>query len=178
MSELTTAARPYARAVFELARDSKSFDIWSERLQLLSAVVTDSTVVKLLDSPKMTFQEKAQLIEKVSSDYLDDKGQNFVRVLAENDRLILLKDIYKLYEQYRAESEGSIEASVVSAIELNEEQTQALVKALSKRLERKVKIVNTTDSSLIAGAIIRAGDLVIDGSVKGKLQNLTQTIAG
>lgn len=178
MSELTTAARPYARAVFEIARDSKSFDTWSERLQFLAAVVSDSTMMQHLDAPKLTHQDRAKLIEDISSDYLDDKGSNFVKTLAENGRLELLGDISKLFEEYRSDSEGSIEASVVSATVLNEQQTQKIADALSKRLNRQVKIVSSTDPSLISGAIIRAGDLVIDGTVKGRLQNMTQVLVG
>ncbi len=178
MSELTTMARPYARAVFELARDSKSFDTWSERLQYLAAVVTDPAMMNVLDAPKLTHQERASMIEQVCSDYLDDKGNNFVRLIAENGRIELLSDIQKLFEEYRSDAEGSIEASVVSATELTEQQTKNIAEALSKRLDRQVKIVSSTDPDLISGAIIRAGDLVIDGSVKGRLQNMTQQIAG
>ena len=178
MSELTTAARPYARAVFEIARDSKSFDTWSDRLQFLAAVLKDPAMTQLLDAPKLTHQKRASMVESVSSDHLDEQGLNFVKTLAENGRLDLLPDIAKLYEQYRAEAEGSIEATVISATELDEQQTRKIAEALSKRLQREVRIVSYTDPALIAGAIIRAGDLVIDGSVRGRLQNLTQAIAG
>ena len=178
MSELTTMARPYARAVFELARDSKSFDTWSERLQYLAAVVSDSNMTNMLESPKLTHQERASLIESVCSDYLDDKGSNFVKLVAENSRIDLLPEISQIFEEYRADAEGSIEATVVSATEMTEQQTQKIAEALNKRLQRQVRVVSSTDPDLIAGAIIRAGDLVIDGTVKGRLQNLTQRIAG
>ena len=178
MSELTTMARPYARAVFELARDSKSFDTWSDRLQMLAAVVSDPEMMKTLEAPKLTHQQRASMIENVCSDYLDDKGNNFVRLISENGRIDLLTDIQQLFEEYRADAEGSIEATVVSATDLTEEQTQKIAEALNKRLQRNVRIVSSTDPDLIAGAIIRAGDLVIDGTVKGRLQNLTQQIGG
>ncbi|MCB1757757.1 MAG: F0F1 ATP synthase subunit delta [Gammaproteobacteria bacterium] len=178
MSELTTAARPYARAVFEIARESESFDTWSNRLQFLAAVVKDPAMMRLLDAPKLTHQERASMVESVSADHLDEKGSNFVKTLAENGRLELLPDIAAIFEEYRADSEGSIEARVTSATELDEEQTRKIAEALSKRLQREVRIVSSVDPALISGAIIRAGDLVIDGSVRGRLQNLTQAIAG
>jgi len=177
MSELTTMARPYARAVFELARDSKSLDVWSDRLQYLAAVVSDPAMTALLDTPQLTHQQRASTIEDICGEQLDESGRNFVRLIAENGRVDLMGDIQALFEEYRSEAQGSIEATVISASALNEEQTQKIADALSKRLERQVNVVSSIDPDLIAGAIIRAGDLVIDGSLKGRLQNLTQQVS-
>ncbi len=176
MSELTTAARPYARAVFEMAREGESFDTWSESLQYLATIVSDSTMTQLLEAPKLTHQQRATMVEQVAGDKLDDQCSNFVKLLAENGRLELLGDIKALYEEYRADAEGAIEASVVSARKLTQQQTKNIAAALSKRLQRQVNIVSSIDKSLIAGAVIRAGDLVIDGSLKGRLQNMAQHI--
>ncbi|MDO6459246.1 F0F1 ATP synthase subunit delta [Granulosicoccaceae sp. 1_MG-2023] len=178
MSELTTAARPYAKAVYEIARDSQSYDVWSDRLQFLAAAVADPALAKLLDKPKMTHAARAEMLRQVASDYLDENGSNFVNLLAENNRLELLPAIQALFEEYRSEAEGSVEADVVSATELTEEQAQKIADSLSRRMNRKVRIKSSVDPDLIAGAIIRAGDLVIDGSVRGKLQGLKQNIAG
>ena len=178
MSELTTAARPYAKAVYEIARDAQSYDTWSDRLQFLAAAVADPAFAQLLDKPKMTHAARADILGQVASDYLDEQGSNFVNLLAENNRLELLPAIQALFEEYRSDAEGSVEASVVSATELSDEQTQKIADSLSKRLNRTVRVNSTVDPELIAGAIIRAGDLVIDGSVRGKLQGLKQNIAG
>ena len=176
MSELTTAARPYARAVFEIARENSSFDIWSERLMYLASVIAEPSMNRLLAAPNLTHEKRAEIVEHVASDQLDKQGANLVKVLAENGRLRLLADISKIFEQYRADAEGLVEASVISAYELDKQQIKNIMEARSKRLQRQVKIVASIDPDLIAGAIIRAGDLIIDGSVKGRLQSLTQQI--
>ncbi len=178
MSELTTAARPYARAVFELAHDSHSLETWSERLHNLAAIVSDATFKGIIDTPGLTHQKRAQMVIQVATDYLDESGINFVKVMSENRRLDLLGDVSIMFEQYRAESEGLIEANVISASELDDQQSKNIAEALSKRLQRQVIMNVTTDPSLISGVIIRAGDLVIDGSLTGKLQNLKQQLAG
>jgi len=177
MADFTTAARPYAKAAFEIARDSKQYDQWSERLMFLATSVQDETLAAALDAPGLTHQARADLIEKIAGDQLDDGGRNFVRLLAENNRLSMLPDIADIYEVLKSEAEGEIEAHVTSAFELEDNQRDRIAAALAKRLDRKVKIVSTIDSELIGGAIIRAGDLVIDGSLKGRLNKLSQSLA-
>ncbi len=178
MVDFTTAARPYAKAVFEIAQESGQFDVWSERLSVLAAIVGHPEMQVRLDSPNLTHQDCATMVEKVAADVLDDNSRNFIRLLSENNRLKLIDDIGGLFEQLRAESEGEIEAKVTTAFELNDAQREKMSVALSKRLDRKVRIVSTVDHSLIGGAIIQAGDLVIDGSVKGRLEKMTHSLAG
>jgi len=177
MADFTTAARPYAKAVFEMAQESKQFDSWSGKLAFWSAVVQSSDMADRLAMPGLTHQDRAGLIEKVSGDEMDDQGRNFIRLLSENNRLSLIPDIHGIYETLRSEAEGEIEATVISAFELTDAQSDKIIAALSKRLDRKVRIVNEVDSDLIGGAIIRAGDLVIDGSLKGRVENLERVVA-
>lgn len=176
MADFTTAARPYAKAVFELAQEKNQFDAWSGRLAFWSAVVTNPEMSERLDAPGLTHQDKAGLIETVAGDEMDADSRNYVRLLSENNRLALLPDIHALYEELRAEAEGEIEATVTTAFELTDDQSERISAALSKRLERKVKLVSVIDKDLIGGAVIRAGDLVIDGSLKGRIENMQRAV--
>ena len=133
---------------------------------------------KRLDAPGLTHQDRAGLIETVAGDEMDDDGRNFIRLLSENNRLVLLPDIHNLYEELRSEAEGEIEATVTSAFELTDDQREKISGALAKRLDRKVRIVSVIDKELIGGAVIRAGDLVIDGSLKGRVENMQRTVNG
>lgn len=177
MSDNVTAARPYAKAIFELAKGGSSYDVWSERLKFLSAVVADKTVADTLDQPNNTAADRAGLIEKIAGDKLDGEAVNMVRLLAENGRLGAMGDIERLFEEFRAQDEGTLEAEVISAIELDDTYRTKLADALQRKFNKKINIVNTIDESLIAGAIIRAGDVVIDGSVKGKLAQLDSNLS-
>lgn len=176
MADFTTAARPYAKAVFEFAQESGSFDDWSGRLSFWSQLVSHPEMAKRLDVPGLTHQDRASMIEKVVGDEMDDHSRNFIRLLAENNRLSLLSDISSIYEELRSEAEGEIEATVTSAFELTPVQQEKMIDVLSRRLERKVRLVNVVDPELIGGAIIRAGDLVIDGSLKGRVENMERAV--
>ncbi len=176
MADFRTAARPYAKAVFEMARDSGQYDAWADRLGFLSSAVQTPELSSMLDSPNISQQQRFEIIEKVAADKLDDGGRNFVRLLSENNRLDLLPDIAGIFETLRADAEGEVEAHVTSAFELEPAQSEKIAAALSKRLDRKVKIVSSVDKDLIGGAIIKAGDLVIDGSIKGRLAKMSQNL--
>lgn len=177
MSDLTTAARPYARAVFELARDTGSFAEWSDRLQLLSAVVLDPQMNAILDAPSLGAVQRAELILKVCGDKVGEPGANLVRLMAENGRLKLMAEVTALYEVLRAKAEGKVEAQVISAQPLTAEQQAAIAASLSKRLGSEVSLSVDVDAELLGGAIIRANDLVIDGSVRGRLNKLASQLA-
>ena len=176
MATESTTARPYARAIFELAGERGGYDQWSNRLGFWSSVVQDDAIRERLAEPGVTAQSKADLIAEVS-DGLDDDSRSLLKMLAENDRLSALPDMHSQYEQLRREAEGEMEAHVVSAYELTDDQAGRIVEALGKRLSRKIKITSEVDPSLIGGAIIRAGDLVIDGSIRGRLAGLEQSVA-
>jgi F-type H+-transporting ATPase subunit delta len=176
MADFTTAARPYAKAVFEMAQEMSKFEDWSGRLEFWSALVNHPDMSERLEAPGLTQQDRATMIETVVGDDMDDHSRNFIRLLCENNRLALLPDIHAIFEELRAEAEGEIEATVTSAFELSDTQRDNIVAALSKRLDRKVRIVIEIDKNLIGGAVIRAGDLVIDGSLKGRVKNMERLV--
>jgi F-type H+-transporting ATPase subunit delta len=177
MSELTTAARPYAKAVFEMAQEAGKLTEWSAQLAAMSAVVTAEGSSALLSHPRMTKEQKADIFAEVAGDALDAGGRNLLKVLAENDRFALLPEMSVIFEQLKAEAEGAVEAEVVSAQELTDDQQQALAAALQKRLGREVKLATRVDPALMGGAVIRAGDLVIDGSLQSRLKEMKAALA-
>ncbi len=178
MSELTTAARPYARAVFELASENKSLDTWSNQLAFMGAVASHDDVRAILDNPTLTRQGKADAFNTLCGDTLDDKAQNLVRLLAEYDRMAILSDISLIFEELKAEAEGTIEATITSTKVLANDEIARVTKALKKRLGREVKVTTKIDESILGGIIIRAGDMVIDGSIQGRLQKMTHALNG
>jgi len=175
MADFSTIARPYAKALFELARDAGNFDAWSGRLEFWAALVAHPDMANRLEAPGFTHQDRAAMLEKVD-DQMDDASRGFVRLLSENNRLGAMSDIRDIFEVLRAEEEGEIEASVTSAFALSDAQRQNIVDALGKRLNRKVRLVETIDDTLIGGAIIRAGDLVIDGSLQGRINSMANAV--
>jgi F-type H+-transporting ATPase subunit delta len=176
MAENITIARPYAQAVFDLARDQKAFDQWSGMLELLSAVVTDPQLIPVIGNPRVSGDGLVTLIIDVCGDGLTEQGRSLVRVLAENRRLELLPEMRALYEAMRAEAEQLVQAEVVSAFPLTDEQKKGIAGALSRRLGRQVQLTCETDEALIGGAVIRAGDLVIDGSVAAHVNRLASAL--
>lgn len=177
MAEQTTVARPYAQAVFDLARKDENLKGWSQMLAFAAAVASDPNMVKIIASPKLDAGQAAELFLDVCGEHLDDQGRNLIKVLAENRRLAVLPEIYALYEELRAEAESIIEAELISAAPVKDAHREKVAEALEKRLGRKVNLTCTEDESLLGGAVIRAGDLVIDGSVKGKLARLATTLS-
>lgn len=170
-------ARPYARAAFALAEEANELAGWSERLTLLAAVASDERVIAGLRSPSATREQRARLLLDICGDRLDDGARNLVRLLAENGRLELLPDVAGRFEELRATAEARIDAQVTSARELTEEQRERIAASLQKRLDREIRLHCEIDESLLGGAVIRAGDLVIDGSLKGRLTRLASNLA-
>ncbi|VVO13710.1 F0F1 ATP synthase subunit delta [Pseudomonas fluorescens] len=176
MAELTTLARPYAKAAFEHAQSHKQLASWSAMLGLAAAVSQDDTMQSVLKAPRLTSANKATTFIDVCGDKFDEKAKNFIHVVAENDRLPLMPEIAALFDLYKAEQEKSVDVDVTSAFALNQEQQDKLAKVLSARLGREVRLHASEDASLIGGVVIRAGDLVIDGSIRGKLANLAEAL--
>lgn len=176
MAELTTLARPYAKAAFEHAQAHQQLANWSAMLGLAAAVSQDDTMQRMLKAPRLTSAQKATTFIEVCGEKFDAKAQNFIHVVAENDRLPLLPEIAELFDLYKAEQEKSVDVDVTSAFALNQEQQDKLAKVLSARLGREVRLHAAEDASLIGGVVIRAGDLVIDGSVRGKIAKTSRSI--
>jgi F-type H+-transporting ATPase subunit delta len=172
MADKTTIARPYARAAFHKASSGGRLGEWSQALRIGAAVVEDSRVKNLLGNPHVTPQQLAQLVSEIAGDQLDEYGRNFVQTLAENRRLARLPEISRLFDELKDAEEGVVDVTVTSAVPLADEQQRALAEALSRRLKRKVRMHNLTDATLIGGAVIRAGDLVIDGSLRSRLERI------
>lgn len=193
MAEKLTAARPYAEAVFALAREQDALKAWSEMLALTAAVAGDPRIEQLARDPRVArarflglfldicgdVQGRASVVEDGKSGatkHLDPKGANFVRLLVENRRLNLLPEIAALYEGLRAEAEARVEATVTSAFSLDAAQLKTLEQGLKRRFGREVRLTAAVDRSLVGGVVIRAGDLVIDGSVRGRLAALASEL--
>jgi F-type H+-transporting ATPase subunit delta len=177
MSELTTAARPYANAVYQVASQAAKLADWGDVLALLAAVVADATMAEKLSSPQLSKTQKGELLLAVVGDKLSTEQKNMVLLMAENNRLTLLPTVAELYEEHRAEAEGQIEAVVTSAFPLTDEQSASIATTLKNKTGREVTITATTDASLIGGVIIKAGDIIIDGSMKTRLAALASTLS-
>ncbi len=176
MAEKTTIARPYAQAAFDLAQAAGDLKGWSAMLQLVAVVTEDATLKELIGNPSVKRDKLVTLIIDTCGDNLNEAGKNFVRVLGENKRLNVVTEIAELYEMQRAEAEKSVDAQVVSAFKLSDAQIATLSEALKKRLGRDVNLVAKIDESIIGGAIVQAGDMVIDGSVTGQLNKLSHAL--
>ena len=175
MAELSTLARPYAKAAFEYAVEAGDLQGWSDSLGTASSVAKQSTVDQLLSSPSSTSAEQAAVLTGICGESLSSAGKNFICILSENRRLKLLPQIAHQFEIMKANQEKAIEVDVASAQPLDEEQQEKLTEALSKKLERKVNMQVSLDKSLLGGAVIRAGDTVIDGSIRGRLTKLAES---
>lgn len=172
MSELSTLARPYAEAVFRMAQDENDLSGWSSRTSGLAAIVRDEQMARLIADPAVSAERVADLIVEVAGSALGERGANFVKVLAENDRLSLLPEISAQFEALKANAEGTLEATITSAQALSQAQVDDLVAGLKAKFGRAVSVQVTVDPELIGGAVIAIGDQVIDGSVKGRLQRM------
>lgn len=171
MSEKATIARPYARAAFDYANAAGTLADWSAALSAAAQVVADPRVEPLLSSPQVPAAAVTGLVAEAAG-AVAGPVRNFLDLLAENGRLSWLPEIAAQYEVLRREAEQAADVEVVSAMALDEAQQARLAQALRKRLGRDVRMHTRTDASLIGGAIVRAGDLVIDGSLRGRLGRL------
>lgn len=181
MSDMTTIARPYAKAVFEYAHAAHELAAWSVVLNCLSHAVLNKDANMFIDNPEATIEQQSQLLLALFAHAGENKQlpaiQNLVAMLAENRRLLLLPDIYTQFEALRAEQEKTLTVDVQSFSTLTDAQQKELTHSLSLRLQRQITLAICIDKSLLGGAIIRAGDLVIDGSVRGKLNKLSTNLA-
>ena len=172
MADKSTIARPYARAAFEEAREAKRLEPWSEALHVAAAVVGDPRVEALLGNPHVTPDELAQLVAGIAGAELGEQGGNFVRTLAANRRLAVLPQIAARFDELKDAAEGVADVTVTSAAPLDAGQRKVLSAALEKRLKRTVRLHYANDPALIGGAVVRSGDLVIDGSLRSRLERI------
>jgi len=172
MADRMTIARPYAKAAFEEARTTNKLGTWSEALGTASQVVQDPRVQQLLGNPSVTNTDLAKLVNDLAGTQLDELGRNFVQTLADNRRLDYLPEISNRFDELKDEAEGVIDVTVTSAAPLENGQRELLSAALQRRLKRQVRLHCQTDPTLIGGAVLRAGDLVIDGSVRSRLDRI------
>lgn len=176
MAELSTLARPYAKAVFEFAVNAGDLSTWSNQLSVAAAVSQTKNVNNVLSSPSLTTEQQANQFIDVCGEELGVGAQNFIRVLAENKRITLLPDILSLFEQFKSNREKSVDVEVATVFELDDAIQQKLSSALSSKLEREVNLQTTIDKDLIGGVVIRAADIVIDGSIRGRLSKLAENM--
>ncbi|WEM42293.1 F0F1 ATP synthase subunit delta [Photobacterium sp. DA100] len=175
MSDMTTIARPYAKAAFDLAVEKGELAPWAEMLTFAAEVTRNETIQDILDSGYAA-DKLTEIFLSVCGEQLNESGQNLIKVMAENGRLKALPAVCNEFLLLKSELEKTIEASVTSAVALDDSQLEAIGKKLEQRLSRKVKLNCSVDETLIAGVVIRAGDLVIDNSVRGKLDRLSDTL--
>ena len=176
MAELSTLARPYAKAAFDFARDKGALAQWSEQLAVCAAVAADAGMESVLGNPSLTDEQQAQTLNEVCGDATSAEVKNFVVVLADNKRLPLLPEISTQFDLLKANLEKSVDVEVISAFDLDDATAEKLAGVLGQKLEREVKVSTSTDGDLLGGVLIRAGDLVIDGSVRGRLDKLAEAM--
>jgi len=177
MAEAITIARPYANAVFAIANDKGELKSWSDLLAVLAQAVAVPNMQSVISSPSVSDEQVIGLLAEVAGELMSEDAQNFLALLAENNRLMLLEHIAVIFDELRAEAEQVMTADVTTARALTSEQEANISAALKKRLGRDVTLNASVDESLLGGAIIRAGDLIIDGSALGKLNRLTNAIS-
>jgi F-type H+-transporting ATPase subunit delta len=175
MSDLTTIARPYAKAAFDFAVDKGQLDQWGQMLSFAAEVAKNEQMNELLTS-SFSAEKMAEIFVAVCGDQVDANGQNLLKVMAENGRLTALPDVCEQFFILKKEHEKEVDVEVISASELSDEQLANIGSKLEARLERKVKLNCSVDETLLGGVIIRAGDLVIDDSARGRLNRLSDAL--
>lgn len=177
MAEISTIARPYAVAIFSLAAEDAKLGAWSDMLALAAAIASDADMQALIGNTNINKAQLAELFLDICGDKLTAQGKNMIKVLVENRRLNVLPEIAKQYEALKAEAEKTVEAEVVSAFEVSQAQQQQIADKLKRRLGRDVSLTCRVDESLLGGVVIKAGDLVIDGSAIGQIHKLSVELA-
>jgi F-type H+-transporting ATPase subunit delta len=178
VAENATVARPYAHAAFETAHAAGQLARWGEVLSAAGTAISDERVAVLLGNPHVRKADLVGLLAEVAGVAGDEKLHNFLHLLADNGRLPLLPEIATQYAALRADVENTVEVTVTSALPLTAEQSAKLVEALKKRLGRTVRLHAEVDPALVGGAVVRAGDFVVDGSLRGRIERLGNIMAG
>jgi F-type H+-transporting ATPase subunit delta len=178
MAEAVTIARPYAVAIFRLAKEKSALARWSEMLAFTTAVAADAQMQAINDDPNVSSEQVERVFLAVGGDRLDASATNLIKLLVEYDRLNLLPEIARLFEELKAKDEGVVEAEITAATKPDEAQVKALVSQLEARFKQKVVAQVIVDPEIIGGVKIVVGDTVIDASVRGRLQEMAYTLKG
>lgn len=176
MSSLTTLARPYAKAAFGLAQDSGGLGAWQAMLGLAADIAAHPEVDAVLRNPLVSPKQGVEVLAAAAGDRFDERFRGFLDVLGDNRRLTLLPEIAAAYERLKQEAEKRLRVRVISAMPLDDEQARRMREALTRRFECDVELDTEIDQHILAGAVIYAGDQVIDGSLHGRLGRLSQAL--
>ena len=176
MAEISTIARPYATAIFNLAKEKKSLSDWSNKLSLLSNVVSDGQIKDFIADSKVLDSDREKVILKICKDKIDKSVENLIKLLIENKRLLVLPEIASFFEELKDADEGVVEAHIIMAEEPSKKTVDDLIESLEKRFNKKIEGKVEINKSIIGGTKIIVGDTVIDASVRGQLDNLAYTL--
>ena len=176
MIEPTTLARPYARAAFEHARAAGDLAVWQTALSELAAITAEPKVAAAMRDPNQTAAQRAATLSDLAGDAVPSAVANLLAIMADNGRLSLLPEVAMLFDQLKQAVESTVAVHVTSAYPLSDAETQQLAEMMQEKLARNITLTSETDPSLLGGALIRADDLVIDGSVRGRLNKLAGTL--
>lgn len=177
MSSLTTLARPYAKAAFELANNDSNLAAWDDMLAAVAIISADEGMANWLQSPHSTAEKAVEIIVEAMGGEVDSRFQGYLGVLADNDRLSLCSEISRMFEYLRADAERRLQVRIVSATALQDADIERMQSALAKRFDREITLSNEIDVDVLGGAIIYAGDQVIDGSLLGRLKRLEASLS-
>ncbi len=182
MADFGTLARPYARAIFDIAQSAGELDQWSASLAAAANVVDESAARAYLGRPELHDTDRAQFVAAICADvpgaamFATPQGANLLGLLSENNRLVVLSEISKQFDQLKMQAEQKVNVTITSATALDHGQATALIESLQRKLGRKVELEQRVDEALVGGAVIQADDMVIDGSVRSRLQRLTESL--
>jgi F-type H+-transporting ATPase subunit delta len=182
MADNSTVARPYAKALFDVATASRDLDGWSSALAVAARVVADDTAHEFLGRPELDSAARAEFVAGVCAGLegagllASDAGRSLLELLSENDRLQALPDISAEFDRFKTQAENKVKVTLVSAAAVDEAQAETVTRALEKSLGRTVDLALEVDPALIGGAVVRAEDRVIDGSVRSRLRRLAETL--
>ena len=177
MAELATIARPYAEAIFRLAKEGNALAAWSEKLAFIAAVYRDPQMQTAIGNPKVAANDVERLLLVICGEHIDGPARNLIQLLVRNRRLMVLPQIGEQFEKLKLEDEGKLDAKISSAYPLDDAQRNHVVKLLSSRFNRKINATVIVDAELIGGIKVEVGDKVWDASVRGRLQNMAVTLS-
>ena len=176
MAEISTIARPYSAGIFNLAKETKKLDRWSDMLKLMTSIINHKDVLSFVSNPQIVDDEKEKLLIDLIGKDLSKEGVNLLKLLVENKRLGIISTISRMFDELKDLDQGSIEANLVFASKPSKKEVDELIKSLEKKFKKKIEANVTVDEEIIGGSIIHVGDTVIDASVKGQLLNLAYNL--